>query len=54
VSRGPGEPVCGEHRNFADRSPGPAWTLGPARDDSHDGVYFVGVTTASPPLLRSR
>ncbi|HSD88743.1 MAG TPA: hypothetical protein VLB44_14545 [Kofleriaceae bacterium] len=53
VSRGPGEPVCGEHRNFADRDASPAWTLGPARDDSHDGVYFVGVTKASPPL-RSR
>jgi hypothetical protein len=52
VSKGPEEPVCGEHRNFAHRDAGPAWTLGPPRDDSHDGVYFVGATKASPPLSR--
>ena len=42
------EPVCGVHDNHDD-GPGKPWTLGPARDNAHDGVYFVGKTTASPP-----
>lgn len=48
MSKGPGEPQeCGEHPNR--REPGEPWTLGPARDASHDGVYRVGATVASKP-----
>lgn len=43
------EPVCGVHPNSDDGGKGAPWTLGPPRDDAHDGVYFVGKTTASPP-----
>jgi hypothetical protein len=46
--KGPGEPrECGEHPNR--REPGEPWTLGPARDSSHDGIYRVGATVASKP-----
>lgn len=45
------EPSCGEHPN-SDDGPGTAWTLGPPRDDAHDGVYFVGPTKASFPTKR--
>jgi hypothetical protein len=49
VSKGPDdEPTCGEHPNSGSET-GDPWTLGPARDESHDGVYRVGPTTASPP-----
>ena len=34
----------------ADRGPGEPWTLGPPRDAAHDGVYYIGVTTASYPV----
>ena len=47
------EPVCGEHPN-ADNGPGTPWTLGPPREDAHDGVYFVGETKASYPAKQSR
>jgi hypothetical protein len=43
------EPVCGEHPNSNDGGKGPPWSLGKPRDDSHDGVYFVGPTKAAPP-----
>jgi hypothetical protein len=43
------EPVCGEHPMRVDTPPGTPWTFGPPRDDSHDGVYFVGPTKASVP-----
>jgi hypothetical protein len=43
------EPVCGEHPMSKDDSPGTPWTLGPKRDDSHDGVYYVGATKAAFP-----
>lgn len=43
------EPVCGEHPMNDHGDAGPVWSLGPPRDDSHDGVYRVGATTASPP-----
>lgn len=42
------EPECGEHPNAND-GPGTPWTLGPPRDDAHDGVYFVGAIKASFP-----
>lgn len=45
------EPVCGSHPNGRDTTKGMAWTLGPARDSSHDGTYFVGDTKASPPAV---
>ena len=41
--------VCGEHPNRKGSVPGTPWTLGPARDDTHDGVYFVGPTKATAP-----
>lgn len=44
------EPKCGEHPNSNDGGKGVPGTIGPPRDDSHDGVYFVGPTTASPPV----
>lgn len=48
MAKGPGEPQeCGEHPNR--REPGEPWTLGPARDSSHDGIYRVGATVASKP-----
>jgi len=49
LSDGPGQPQrCGEQK--AGRGePGEPWTLGPARDASHDGVYRIGKMTASPP-----
>lgn len=48
VGRERDEPDCGEHPN-QQREPGEPWTLGPARDASHDGIYRVGPTHASPP-----
>ena len=47
------EPVCGEH-DMHDGGPGEPWTLGPARDNSHYGVYYVGPTTASYPAKQPR
>ena len=47
------EPNCGEHPN-SDDGPGTPWTLGPRRDDAHDGVYFVGPTKASYPAKQSQ
>ncbi|HEX5058970.1 MAG TPA: hypothetical protein VFV99_06400 [Kofleriaceae bacterium] len=47
------EPECGEHPNSNDGA-GTPWTLGPPRDDAHDGVYFVGATQASYPAKQSR
>jgi hypothetical protein len=41
--------ALGEHSMPHDPKSGTPWTLGPPRDDSHDGVYFVGNTTAAPP-----
>ena len=43
------EPVCGEHPMSKDPKAGTPWTFGPARDDAHDGVYYVGETKASAP-----
>jgi hypothetical protein len=43
------EPVCGEHPNSNDGGKGAPWSLGAPRDDSHDGVYFVGPTKAAGP-----
>jgi hypothetical protein len=43
------EPECGEHPNSNDGGKGTPWSLGAPRDDSHDGVYFVGPTKAAPP-----
>jgi hypothetical protein len=42
------EPICGVHPNGRSDD-GEPWTLGPPRDASHDAVYRVGPTTASPP-----
>jgi hypothetical protein len=42
------EPECGAHP-IGGEAGGEPWTLGPARDPAHDGVYFVGKTTAAPP-----
>ncbi|HEY5926310.1 MAG TPA: hypothetical protein VIV11_31710 [Kofleriaceae bacterium] len=47
------EPNCGEHPN-RDDGPGTPWTLGPRRDDAHDGVYFVGPTKPSYPAKQSQ
>jgi len=45
---GPDKPQrCGEHPNR--QEPGESWTLGPARDALHDGIYRVGATKASMP-----
>jgi hypothetical protein len=41
---------CGVHPNGNDGGKGKPWTLGPANDPSHDGVYFVGETKASMPV----
>ena len=46
---GDGEPTCGENPMSADPKSGTPWTLGPPRDESHDGVYYVGKTTAAFP-----
>ncbi len=43
------EPQCGEHPNSNDGGTNPPWSLGKPKDDSHDGVYFVGPTKAAPP-----
>ncbi len=40
----------GVHDNCVDDD-GEPWTFGPPRDDTHDGVYRVGPTTASPPAI---
>jgi hypothetical protein len=50
---GDDEAVCGEHPNRNDDSAQTPWTVGPARDDSHDAVYFVGPTKASRPARQS-
>jgi hypothetical protein len=50
---GDDEVVCGEHPNGNDAGTQPPWTVGPARDDSHDAVYFVGPTKASRPARQS-
>jgi hypothetical protein len=51
ISDGPEQPLrCSEHENRCVES-GEPWTLGPALDPSHDGVYRVGTTTASRPAL---
>jgi hypothetical protein len=42
------EPVCGEHPN-SNHGAGTPWTFGPARDASHDAVYYVGATKAAFP-----
>jgi hypothetical protein len=47
------EPVCGEH-DMHDGGPGEPWTVGPAKDDAHDGVYYVGPTKASYPAKQPR
>lgn len=52
MSHGDHEPICGEHPMGIDREKGTPWTIGARRDESHDGVYFVGKTTASPPARR--
>lgn len=49
MSEGDGEPVCGEHAMSRDPHQGTPWTIGSPRDDAHDGVYYAGKTTASPP-----
>lgn len=46
------EPVCGVHPNSDTANGARPWTLGPARDDAHDGVYYVGVTKAAPPAKK--
>jgi hypothetical protein len=33
------------------RDPGDPWSLGPARDASHDGVYRIGAATAAAPAV---
>ncbi|MDQ3370888.1 MAG: hypothetical protein M3680_36175 [Myxococcota bacterium] len=43
------EPTCGVHPNGDRAGSATPWTLGPAPDSTHDGVYHVGPTTASPP-----
>jgi hypothetical protein len=43
------EPECGVHPNQDTAHGATPWTLGPAKDASHDGVYYVGVTKAAPP-----
>ncbi|NVB78030.1 MAG: hypothetical protein HOV81_06510 [Kofleriaceae bacterium] len=43
------EPECGVHPNSDTAKGARPWTLGPAKDASHDGVYYVGVTKAAPP-----
>lgn len=49
VSTKPNEPPqCGSHE-ISRHEPGDPWTLGPARDASHDGVYRIGRATAAPP-----
>ena len=52
VSTDDHEPVCGVHEN-GKGADGKPWTLGPAPDAAHDGLYFVGTTNASHPA-RSR
>lgn len=49
VSTDDHEPVCGEHPMGNDDESGAPWSLGAARDDAHDGIYFVGATTAAAP-----
>lgn len=41
-------PTCGTHESRR-QEPGTPWSLGAARDDSHDGVYRVGSVTAAAP-----
>jgi hypothetical protein len=49
ISTSPTEPSkCGAHR-AGGHEPGEPWTLGPARDASHDGVYHIGPSTAAAP-----
>lgn len=49
------EPVCGVHSSGrSGKGEGEPWSLGPASDESHDGVYRIGVTTASPPARAVR
>jgi len=48
MATGDSEPVCGEHPMHDDKT-GTPWTLGPAKDPSHDGVYYVGKTSAAFP-----
>ncbi len=43
------EPVCGEHPMSDHGGNGAPWSLGTPRDESHDGVYFVGPTKAAGP-----
>ncbi len=43
------EPTCGEHPMSKDDKVGTPWTFGPAKDPSHDGVYYVGPTKAAFP-----
>jgi hypothetical protein len=50
---GDDEVVCGEHPNGNDGGAQAPWTVGPARDDSHDAVYFVGPTKASRPARQA-
>jgi hypothetical protein len=41
---------CGPHESHQ-HEPGEPWTLGPARDASHDGVYRIGAATAAAPAV---
>jgi hypothetical protein len=43
------EPTCGVHPNSNDGGDMPVGTIGPSCDDTHDGAYYVGATTASYP-----
>ena len=43
------EPECGVHPNSDTANGATPWTLGPAKDAAHDGVYYVGVTKAALP-----
>ncbi len=49
MATGDSEPVCGEHPMNKDVAAGTPWTLGPPKDASHDGVYYVGATKAAFP-----
>lgn len=49
IAVGDHEPECGEHPMAKDDAAGTPWTLGPAKDPSHDGVYYVGPTKAAFP-----
>jgi hypothetical protein len=41
---------CGA-RPSGQHDPGEVWSLGPARDASHDGVYRIGAATAAAPAV---